>query len=293
MFNFLRKWDGYNPRAPCFVEQMGRFFPLPAVDNDVLTTEEKTAMTTGIALQEFFRSLNILDYLPDEWLREEDGVRQRFDTFLIPSGVINLDVKRLGARNYILMYDAIEDLLAIIRVAEHFARERQQIVNASRDLSPADVKRLAEIAKQIELLLHELMDRRRLMLKESNAFVNSVKNKVIQICNEMGIASNDLVVWLSGDDLFVLIRSSRVATEEVTSRIMSDPNIGTDVRIAYGDIVGLNTYPLTEARTDLGVGIDALKSAEESGYQGNMAVRVNIGHSMGSNQPTYQMVTRP
>lgn len=271
LFDFLRKWQPEdNPDSLAFEKHLGPFFNLANPAGRQMAAEQAKE------LQSFTQHLNLMDYLPEAWMKEDSVSRMAFRQLKNPAGLLFIDVRRLGGRNLEAMYNAIDGLLAEINQAERLVMERESLlIKGEKNLTSDDHAHLTAIQQEIFIHLDRVMQQRSFILSASNVFLNQVRKIIAQQFLDVGLSPNDAVIWASGDDMYIVFKKN-IPIETVIKKLRANPQIGSHIRMGWQKLRGHKTITLAVARTSVGRTAEVLKYIEALGMGKNLVVRLLV-----------------
>ncbi len=201
-------------------------------------------------LQSYIEYLSILKELPSEVISKTAATsRDQFPTMKNPELMVYIDIKGLGARNLVDVDNNIEGI-------HQSLKELKQYV-----LSQENGEINSEVLKE---KYQKFIDLHKRVLENSIDFTTELhkemKALIFQYTAKFGVKP---IIWVGGDDAFILIPKSSIEATTIGKLIKFDSSFGEDVRVATA-----TTRPQTESinlkdiRVKFSETVDILKTHE-------------------------------
>ncbi|MDA9951408.1 hypothetical protein N9D31_02420 [Oligoflexaceae bacterium] len=205
-------------------------------------------------MKKFVRTLNFLDYLPEEFTKTDSDAAKKISELKDPDAVLFLDVKGLGARNYNTFMKEIDPLYKdVSELKSILDRAGQSLEGPERQAAEAIVDRIAA--------------KRKFILAESNELLSLIKEELIRVTIKAGVDRKDFEYWASGDDIFLVASAARSgsSTEALIAEVTRSEMLVNENRISYW-LPSRPQVTLDGARNRLGGLVHFQKAIEGMNY---------------------------
>jgi hypothetical protein len=212
------------------------------------------------------RTINLLDFLPEQWTQQPPDIMTRFNALTGDTGFLFLDRRGLGAANLLIFHQQAPQI-------------RRQMAAIERNI--AEWEKLAETApqrQQLELRIEEdmqaLMQTRESILKPSNTLIESTKADIASALKRLGLGEQDYVLWAAGDDMILKFRSKDLKWHRVYQELAKDPSFPRQQRLVFSDHRTAGDGSLASARRTVGRAADVAKSIDRLELDAPILVRL-------------------
>jgi hypothetical protein len=223
------------------------------------STNEIDRIQAFLGLKTYIKTINLFEYLPEDSVTVNPLLRTEFEALKDPTGVLFLDIKKLGARNLMELHESVDTLLT----------ELQQLENEFLDLKTIELaKGNNEFQlKKIDATYNRFLQKRLRILENTGRFIDSKVEQLRGVLERVGIERDDYRIWYSGDDVFVVYRNTQITPMPLATKI-GDSELASTFRIGTMQIqkMGLPHLDLEYARFTVGRSAAALKVSEKFNF---------------------------
>lgn len=214
-----------------------------------------------VAVGDFIRILGLFDYIPPESFLDDPVARRKFDQFKSPTGLVHLDIIKLGAHNYARVYSQMETFYNLI-IRMDIVKDQ---LSVEQGKTPPDYNKIDILQNELVESIASFKNRQRNILEQTGEFLSGVKNKVHSILESAGLQRGvDYVFWASGDDIFITFKSKNLNAKDLGYMLSRDDLLRVNARILASDNSDNKDVSLNTARQLFGGGVELAKDIENA-----------------------------
>ncbi len=217
-------------------------------------SEVELLATVRRDLSTYQRTINLLDFLPEQWTQQPPDTMARFNALTGEAGFLFLDRRGLGAANLLIFHQQAPEIRRQISAIETDIAEWAQWTEAAPQKE--------QLQQRIELGLQALMQTRESILEASNSLIESTKKDIAAALKRLGLREQDYVLWAAGDDMILKFRVKNLDWRRLYQELIKDPSFPRQQRMVFSDHNAAEDGTLASARLTVGRAADVAKSID-------------------------------